>query len=156
MRGPLQVKYTHQMDELATLRSENILFKTQVTAMRAEIDELKTEIGALKVDVSYWNERYVNARAPACSRDQCKAARTLAMISEEVVEEAVAWEKEQARKWKAYAYTLYDLFTADGWVLMVAWAEKEARQSTYWQGIYVDGCEAMRRSGREIPPLTIE
>jgi hypothetical protein len=144
------------MDELATLRSENILFKAQVNTLRTEMDELKTENAALKVDVSYWNERYVNARTPACMRSQCKAACTLAMISEEVVEEAVAWEKEQARYWKARAYTLYDLFTADGWVLMVEAAEKEGRQSTYWQGIYIDGCDTMRRMGREIPSVPTE
>ena len=151
MRGPLQVKYTHQMDELATLRSENILFKTQVTAMRTEIDELKTEMAALKVDVNYWNERYVNARAPPCSRSQCKAARTLAIIPEEIIAEAEQNEEKAAREWKARAYTLHDLFTADGWELMLEGAEKEGRQSAYWQGIYVDGCEVLRRMGKAIP-----
>ena len=144
------------MDELATLRSENILFKTQVTAMRAEIDALKTEMAALKIDVNYWNERYVNARAPACSRSQCKAAGLLEIIPEEIVMQAEEAEEKAARMWKARAYTLHDLFTADGWVLIVEGAEKEPRQSAYWQGIYVDGCEVMRYRGKAIPPLPTE
>ena len=145
--------HTDKMDELATLRSENILIKAEASTMRTEIDELKTEVAALKVDVSYWNERYVNARAPACSKSKCKAAYTLAIISEEVVEQAVEWENEQARMWKDRAHTLIDLFTPDGWALMVEGAEKEVPQSAYWQSIYIDGCETMHRMGREFPSV---
>jgi hypothetical protein len=118
----------------------------EITLLRAKNEELETEIAALKVDLSYWHERYRLSRIPACEAGKCMAAKTLSLIPKEIVRKAEDADYDNTLHWKAKAYTLHDLFTEEGWDLMLEGEKKEVNKTEYWKSIYTDGMEVLFHS----------
>ena len=98
---------------------------------------------ALRVEVSYWSERYHLAKVDKDALLERNAE--IITLREEVRGLKEVIEKYEAREWKQKAEQYKDIFTEDGWQLMCEAAEKEPIKSLYWREIVKDVDELILR-----------
>jgi len=104
---------------------------------------MEDEISALRVDVSYWHERYDLAKVEKAALQERDTE--IIALREEVRGLKDIIEQHEAREWKQKAEQYKDIFTEDGWQLMCEEAEKEPIKSLYWEEIVKDVKELVLR-----------